>query len=295
MDIQKKIDHNVMVQLLLVSTLLAMSGMARSAEHRCESSAVSDGGSNSDTWIIVATDHGYDAPKCIAAGLRHIKFQNRGSEIHEAMFIKLPDRMTADQYIADVQDGIEFPEGALDYSGPGLTSPGHKVDFWLRLDPGNYLLFCWYRGHSETLPVQKLEVISDGSPDSTQPEVDVIIRQLDFRFEVLGNFRSGLQTIQFETPGPSMHEADIYRLNDGRDVEDLRRWQKSGKEGPAPAITFGGALDNHDIGRIVWLKTDLQPGRYVLWCGMPMSTDPVATASEVSHSDIGMVHEFIVD
>jgi len=39
---------------------------------------------------IVATDAGFEAPDTLAAGLRHITFENRGSEIHEGMLVKLP-------------------------------------------------------------------------------------------------------------------------------------------------------------------------------------------------------------
>jgi hypothetical protein len=211
------------------------------------------------------------------------------------MFVKLPEGMTAHQYLAAVQSGIDFPEGALDYSGPGLTSPGHQVEMWLRLSPGNYVLICWFRGHSMTLPVQELTVADDGTADSALPDVDVIVRQIDFRFEIVGEFRSGSQVVQFETPGPSLHEVDIFRLNSGTDVHDFRRWKKGGQEGPAPATAFGGALDNHDIRRVIWLKTELASGRYVLWCGMPMSTAPGGAATGVTHADLGMVYQFNVD
>jgi len=33
---------------------------------------------------IVATDAGFEAPDRLAAGLRHITFDNRGSEVHES-------------------------------------------------------------------------------------------------------------------------------------------------------------------------------------------------------------------
>ena len=137
-------------------------------------------------------------------------------------------------------------------------------------------------------------MIDDGSEDSTPPKADVTVRQVDFRFEIVGTFRRGPQVIRFDTVGPSMHEADIFRLNDGMDVADVSQWKKS-KDRPPPVTAFSGALDNHDIRRIVWLKTDLARGRYVLWCGMPMSTDPAASATDVTHSDVGMVHRFNVD
>ena len=70
---------------------------------------------------IIVTDAGFEAPDGVAAGLRHIVFENRGSEIHEAMLVKLPKDMSANDYVAAVKAGSLFPEGALDYSGPGTN------------------------------------------------------------------------------------------------------------------------------------------------------------------------------
>src|SRR6266576_4977204 len=96
---------------------------------------------------IVAKDAGFEAPDTLAAGLRHIVFENRGSEIHEGMLVKLPKGMSADDYVAAVKGGSLFPKGAQDYSGPGLTSPGETVEVWAKVDPGNYLIICWNNGH----------------------------------------------------------------------------------------------------------------------------------------------------
>ena len=80
--------------------------------------------SRQTTFRIVATDAGFEAPDSVPAGLRHVVYENHGSEIHEAMLVKLAQGMTVDNYIAAVRAGLLFPAGALDYSGPGLTSPG---------------------------------------------------------------------------------------------------------------------------------------------------------------------------
>src|SRR5213078_3441112 len=69
---------------------------------------------------IVATDAGFEAPNEMPAGLRHIIYENLGSQIHEAMLVKLPDGMSAADYVAAVRAGSLFPKGALDYSGGGL-------------------------------------------------------------------------------------------------------------------------------------------------------------------------------
>src|SRR3982751_1815199 len=80
--------------------------------------------SEDSTFRIVATDAGFDAPETMPSGIRHIVMENHGTKIHEAMLVKLPPGMNANDYFAAVKRGSLFPNGALDYSGPGLLSPG---------------------------------------------------------------------------------------------------------------------------------------------------------------------------
>src|SRR2546423_2483370 len=89
---------------------------------------------------IIAKDTGFEAPAGVAAGLRHVIFENRGSEIHEAMLVKLPKGMSANDYMAAVKAGSILPEGGLEYSGRGLTSPGETDEIWLKVDTGQYML-----------------------------------------------------------------------------------------------------------------------------------------------------------
>ena len=234
---------------------------------------------------IVATDAGFEAPDRLAAGLRHITFENRGSEIHEGMLVKLPKGMSADDYVAAVRRGSLFPEGALDYSGPGLTSPGATAEMWLRVDPGHYIIICWNKDHDKTTPVHSFTVEEIGAADDRPPKEDVVMKLFDYRFELDRALRKGVQVIRIETPGPTMHEVDIYRLHEGRNTEDLKRWRKQHEDGPSPAEALGGALDSHDIKKLVWLRKEFVPGRYVLHCEMPV------TNTKLTHADVGMVRE----
>jgi len=90
---------------LMAACLLTVSCQRRGAEEEVP------------PFRIIATDAGFEAPAGVAAGLRHVTFENRGSEIHEAMLVKLPKAVSADDYMAAVKAGSLFPEGALDYSG----------------------------------------------------------------------------------------------------------------------------------------------------------------------------------
>ena len=243
---------------------------------------------------IVATDAGFEAPDLIPAGLRHIVFENRGSEIHEAMLVKLPDGMTPNDYVTAVKAGSLFPKGAQDYSGPGLTSPGETVEVWVKVDPGNYLLICWNNGHAKSTPVHPFTVqfaLSDDQP----PKADVVLKLFDYRFELEGNLRKGRQVVRVETPGPSMHEVDFFRLRDGKSVADVNRWRKANGRGEPPIDALGGALDSHDIKRVVWLRRDFTPGRYVLHCEMPVTSDSQTINQQITHADVGMVREINIE
>src|SRR5207245_4915806 len=128
---------------------------------------------------IIATDAGFDAPDRAPAGLRHIMFENRGSQIHEGRLVKLPQGMSIEDYVSAVRKGSLFPAGALDYSGPGLTSPGESIEMWAKLDPGQYILICWNDGHARSVPPHPFTVeytISDDRP----PKEDFAVKLIDY-------------------------------------------------------------------------------------------------------------------
>jgi len=239
-----------------------------------------------EPFRIVATDEGFAAAASIPAGMRHVLYENRGSKIHEAMLVKLPAGMDAAGYVAAVKAGSLFPKGALDYSGPGLTSPGETTELWLRVDPGRYILICWNDDHARSTPVHPFTV-RDDVVDDPPPREDVVVKLVDYHFEVAGALRSGTQVIKIETTGPSMHEADLYRLDEGRTLDDLNRWRKE-PAGAAPARALGGILDSHDLTHVVWLRKTLAPGRYVLHCEMPMNESSSGGNTEQTHADLGM-------
>lgn len=239
---------------------------------------------------IFATEAGFEMPDTIAAGLRHVVFENRTSHVKEALFTRLPEGMSGADFAAAVERGELFPEGALDYSGPGLTSPGQSAELWLPLDPGTYILFCWNRDHPHPQPLKSFIVEDRGDADDAPPPEDVVLKLVDFRFELSRPLRAGVQVVRVEPVGPSLHEVDFWRLADGRTVADVKAWYK--KKGEPPGKALGGVLDSHALGRPVWFKRAFPPGRYALHCVMPMSTDAQASTGFATHADAGMVSEF---
>lgn len=253
---------------------------------------------NGDAVIIIATDSGFVVPDTLHEGLNHIAYENRGTTIHECMFIRLPDGLGAHEYLAAVKAGYAFPEGAIDCSGPGLTSPGQRVEVWVPLERGRYLLGCWFKGHLTQIQPHGIVVLGAPKTAIMPPREDATLKLIDFRFELTTPIRRGVQTIRVETVGPSMHEVDCYRLDGGHTVDDIRAWYKNHQDGPLPATAISGVLDSHDLSRVVWLRQTFEPGRHVFWCSMPMiqsgNESDAGAAADVTHDQAGMVLEFDV-
>ena len=153
---------------------------------------------------IVATDEKLDAPDTIRAGIRHIIFENRGKQIHEAMFVKLQAGMTVGGFREQINNGILFPEGALDYSGAGLMSPGGTTEVWLPLDPGDYVLICWNHMRSS---IRGLTVAEGKRVNDTPPKEDAVLLLRDFQFELQGHLKKGTRVIKVQSSGPSLHDS----------------------------------------------------------------------------------------
>ena len=246
---------------------------------------------------IVATDSGFVCPDTLHSGLNHIVYENSGGAIHECMFIRLPAGMGADDYLAQVKSGVVFPAGAQDCAGPGLQTPGETVEMWVPLEEGNYLLGCWMGGHMGATRPATLVVHGAPTVPVQPPRENVLVRMADFRFELVGKVSAGEQIIRYETMGPSMHEADIVRLEDGKTVDDVRAWFVD-QDMPVPGLIAGGTMDSHDLERVTWVKRTFTPGRYLLWCDMPMiqNSEPADPhAHRVTHADAGMFKEFEVE
>ena len=116
----------------------------------------------------------------------------------------------------------------------------------------------------------------------------------DFRFELRGRLKEGTQVIKVESLGPSMHEADLFRLHPDRTAADVARWYKNDLADPAPADVLGGVLDSHDITRVVWLRRRFTRGRYVFHCALPMNLNAKSGEPSATHADLGMVMTFEV-
>ena len=271
------------------ATCLLAAGCGRGESSKVAASSPDAG----PVFHIVATSHGFEYPSSIPSGMTHIVFENRDTTIHETQFMKLAPGMSGADYVKREKSGEDFPEGAVDCAGPGLMSPGERVEHWTRLEPGRYFIACWYRGHLESPPYPEFTVTTDSTTGVTPPKPDATVRLADFEFQLADSIARGERTIRVEMLGPSMHEMDIFQLLDGKTIEDIRAWRKNHQKGEPPVRGMGGVDDETNFGNAVVMRRAFTPGRYVLWCGMPMVTSGGNPGGMV-HSDAGMVREFEV-
>jgi len=234
----------------------------------------------------------------LVPGLRHVRLNNNGKEPHEAMFVLLPAGMSPADYVAAVAKGALFPEGALDYSGPGLTAASDSMDIWLPLDPGTYLLLCWNKDHATALP-PAVVTVTGTRHDAELPVADATITMREHHFTIDRPITAGDRVIEIVNAGRAMHELDILALHTGATLADLARWREgeaadSVFSGPAPATFRGGALDAHRIDTRVWIRQRIKPGRHALFCGMPLDSSAVSGQPFRNHADAGMMLEFLV-
>jgi hypothetical protein len=241
---------------------------------------------------IVATDKGLEAPTTMRAGVRHVIFENHGTQIHEAMFLKLQAGMSVDGFRRQIDEGILFPVGAMDYSGPGLLSPGESSELWLPVDAGEYVMICWNHMRKS---IRGFTVPDGKRVDDPPPKEDAVLVLRDFQFELQGHLKSGVRVLKVQSLGPSLHEADLFRLHSGRSAVDVQHWYKEDDlEGPPPVDALGGVLDTQDKQHTVWLRRNFTPGRYVFHCAVPMNPHAKSGDHSPTHADAGMVMTFEV-
>jgi hypothetical protein len=93
------------------------------------------------SYTIVAEDHGYDIPDDLTGGVIELTLQNDGEDMHEAMFVSLPEDVEIDQLIEDMrelEEGAPIPDYFDTLTGVFDVPPGESRTHILQLPAGRY-------------------------------------------------------------------------------------------------------------------------------------------------------------
>lgn len=223
---------------------------------------------------VTASDYTFDAPAEIPAGLTAIRLVNKGPSLHHIQLMRLEGEKTLEDFLAALK-GERPPTWATPAGGPAPPEVGSTTTSIEALEPGNYALICFIPAEDGMPHVMKgmsraLKVVGP-SRAASEPEADIVVKLVDYDFELSRPLTPGKHTIRVENAGPQPHEIAIVRLNPGKKPADFTAWGMK-PVGPPPGTTHGG-VSGIMPGTHSFIEVDLPPGDYGLLCFLPDAKD----------------------
>jgi hypothetical protein len=271
--------------------------------------AVADGG-NYPELVIVASEFKFEMPATAESGYNRLTLDNQGGADHHAMFFRLNDDATEDQFMTGLQSG---DLGALlaigaSYGGP-MASAGSQASVVASLDAGTYAVICLIPDdqgvpHVAQGMLAMLEV-SEGASTAADPVADGTITLVEMTFDGLPpEVPAGAYTWQVINGGTQLHEMAILQLVPGVPAEAVIAGLTAGPEaaaspeavpaatpvaddGPPPFVALFGAAPMSP-GATNYVEFDAQPGEYVVVCFVPDAE------TGMPHAAMGMAASFLV-
>ena len=205
--------------------------------------------------------------------------KNTGKEGHQVQFVKLGDGVTFDQFKAAA---AKTDIGALGTStfvgGPNGADPGASTSAIIKLDPGTYALACFIPGsrrHAARGPRhdgRRSRSKKTAESVETAPATKGTIALGDFVFEPPADF-NGNGTYAVENKGNEVHELALFKIADGKTLDDVKGFILTPPGTPPPAgpppFTEVGGTVGLSPNQTAWLDLKLAPGQYAMFCFFP--------------------------
>lgn len=225
---------------------------------------------------VTARDFSFDGPADVPAGLTTFRLVNAGPSLHHLQLIKLEEGKTADDYVAALKAPGPPPRWASLAGGPNPPEPGSSTSATVELAPGSYAMICFVPG-ADGLPhvlkgmVHPFKVTGAAPTGVPEPKADLVVKLVDFDFQLSAPLTAGRHTIRVENAGSQPHEMAFVLLKPGKTPADFGAWGMQ-PTGPAPGSVEGG-VSGIMPGAHAWAEVDLPPGDYALMCFFPDATD----------------------
>jgi len=226
---------------------------------------------------FTAADYRFEGPAEIPAGLTQFRLTNKGTEPHHLTLVRLDQGRTFDSLMARLRRPGPPPAWARPVGGPNAPDPGAESNAEHMLEPGNYAVLCFVPT-KEGVPhlakgmVAPLKVTAAAGPAATPRDADVVMKLVDYDFELSSPLTPGERIIRVENSAQQMHEVELAKLSPGKSVQDLIAWEMGGRKGEAPGKWVGGiaTLAQGEQGQFT---VEVEPGNYALICFVPDAKD----------------------
>jgi uncharacterized cupredoxin-like copper-binding protein len=224
---------------------------------------------------VVTTDYAFDAPAELPAGLTTFRLVNQGPSLHHVQLVKFGEGKTFDDFMAALKAGGPPPKWATMEGGPNPSELGDTSSTAVMLEPGNYGMLCFIPGPDGIPHVAKGMVrpltVTGAAGAGAEPEAEVVMKLVDYDFELSKPLPAGRYTIRIENAGPQEHEVAIVKLDPGKKPMDFALWGEK-QTGKAPGTLHGG-VSGIMPGDNAFVDVDLAPGEYALICFVPDHKD----------------------
>lgn len=222
-----------------------------------------------NTVHVTATDFAFQAPDTIPSGVTTFHLMNQGKEVHHVVILKLP--LSEVQKIA----GGPPPADLIALGGPNAAAPGGTAEATVAIEPGSYTLICVVPS-PDGLPhiakgMAREVVVTPGTSTAVMPAADLILKLVDYGFEISGPLTAGRHVVRIENSAAQMHELVFLKLEPGKTVQQAAAWLEK-PEGPPPATLINGVSPMSN-GVVNTTTVDLTPGDYGLICFVPDAKD----------------------
>ena len=244
--------------------------------------------------IFVGDEYAFDGPESIQGGWTQVTLDNQGELAHDLILVRLLDGKTVDDAMAMLaNEGA--PPAWIDIKGGTSAEAGSSASFVSELEAGNYVMISF--GNAENAPPDAAQGMV-GELTVTEAETEVDESELpdaagaislgDYHFVVDG-LESGEQMVRISNDGTELHEAIIFRLEEGKTLADFQSFMEAGEEsqGPPPAQQVSSVFLSP--GNETYSMMNLDEGNYVFICFIPSEKNDMAP-----HFMLGMVTEVAI-
>lgn len=220
---------------------------------------------------VIARDTSLEASPTVPAGITTIRLTIKGSVRRELVMHRVPAGTLPEELVRGAVGRPEHWFQQWSFGGP--TMPVDSVSdaiATLDLRPGRYALVAYEvdsagRPRGNKFIWREVTVIAGSVLIPARFNVpDLTVRITNAKIEVIGIVRTGQRTVEVDNAGGRPHDVLVGRLKSGKTVDDVRRWNRDGKEA-APFVYVGG-LTPMSGGVTAQTKFVLQAGTYVVLC-----------------------------
>jgi len=226
---------------------------------------------------VIATDFAFEASDTITAGFTTFRLVNNGDHLHMAQLIKLEGGRTLDDFLVAYNEAFRTkgprPQWATRLGGPGGTDPHGSSSTTQFLQEGHYAWICLMNipdgiPHVVKAGMAKPFVVRARDRDAAPgvaPTPSVVIRLVDYAFEISTPLTAGRHIIRVENTGTEPHEVALVKLATGKTMPDFESWMRNPQDLP-PTNSVGGVSSFAANTDPTYFEIELTPGDYVLLC-----------------------------